>query len=222
MAMNRVKFGDNRLADYINSLSPLMADRLGEFQQSAYNEGLPIIKRDVANFLATMIVTKQPRNILEIGCAVGFSSALFAKFMPEDGKITTIDRYEYMIKRAKQNFDLLGIADKISIIEQCASLVLPRLTSEDAKFDFIFMDCGKGQYLHFLPYCLQMLKSGGLFVTDDVLQNGDVALEFAEITKRQRTTYKNMREFLATSTSLEGFVSSILPIGDGLLIIARE
>ncbi|MDR2183830.1 MAG: O-methyltransferase [Clostridiales bacterium] len=213
---------DDRLAEYLDGLVPPVSGRLGDFQQSAYEEGLPIISRDVANFLSTMLVAKRPCNILEIGCAVGFSAALFAEFLPAGGKITTIDRYEYMINRAKQNFAELGIADKVSIIEECASVALPRLADSGAKFDFIFMDCGKGQYLRFLPYCLEMLASGGLLAADDVLQNGDIALEWAEITRRQRTTYKNMRDFLAAAMTLDGCFSSILPIGDGLLIVAKE
>jgi len=213
---------NDRLAEYLDGLAPLVPGRLGDFQQAAYDEGLPIISRDVANFLSAMLVAKRPCNILEIGCAVGFSAALFAEFLPAGGKITTIDRYEYMINRAKENFGKLGIADKVSIIEECASVALPRLASDGAKFDFIFMDCGKGQYLRFLPYCLEMLAAGGLLAVDDVLQNGDIALEWVEIARRQRTTYKNMRDFLATATALDGCYSSILPIGDGLLIVAKE
>jgi len=142
--------------------------------------------------------------------------------LSEGGKVTTIDRYEYMINRAKENFDKLGLAGKINLIEEDAGAVLPKLVSYGAKFDFIFMDCSKGQYIHYLPYCLEMLPSGGILAVDDVLQNGDVALEFEQIVKRQRTTYKNMREFLATATSLAGCFSSILPIGDGLLLITKE
>ncbi|MDR2183053.1 MAG: O-methyltransferase [Clostridiales bacterium] len=213
---------DDRLADYLDGLAPPAPGRLRDFQQAAYDEGLPIISRDVANFLSVMLAAKRPRNILEIGCAVGFSAALFAEFLPEGGAITTIDRYEYMINRAKENFASLGIEDKVRIIEECASIALPRLAEQGARFDFIFMDCGKGQYLRFFPYCLEMLASGGLLVADDVLQNGDIALDWAEITRRQRTTYKNMRDFLAAAMALEGCYSSILPIGDGLLLVAKE
>ena len=213
---------DEKLAEYLDGLASLVHGRLGNFQQSAYEEGLPIISRDVANFLSSILAAKRPYNILEIGCAVGFSAALFAEFLPEGGKITTIDRYEYMINRAKQNFAELGITDKINIIEECASIALPRLAGDSAKFDFIFMDCGKGQYLRFLPYCLEMLTSGGLLAADDVLQNGGIALEWPEIAKRQRTTYKNMREFLAAAMALKGYFPSILPIGDGLLLVAKE
>jgi len=213
---------NEKLAEYLDGLSPLVAGKLGEFQQSAYDEGLPIISRDVANFLSALMVIKRPCNILEIGCAVGFSAALFTHFLPNGGKVTTIDRYEYMINRAKENFDTLGIADRVNIIEECASIALPRLAADGAKFDFIFMDAGKGQYIRFLPYCLDMLASGGLLAADDVLQNGDIALEWSQITKRQRTTYKNMRDFLAAAMALDGCFSSILPIGDGLLIVAKE
>jgi len=218
----KIRLDNGLLTEYLDGLTPLVAGRLGQFQQEAYDEGLPIISRDVANFLCTILAAKRPKNILEIGCAVGFSASLFAEFLPVGGKITTIDRYEYMVNRAKENFDALSIVDKVHLIEEDAIEVLPKLAAYDVKFDFIFMDCSKSQYIHFLPYCLDMLPSGGMLAVDDVLQSGDVALEFEQITKRQRTTYKNMREFLAAAMSLEGCFSSILPIGDGLLLITKE
>ena len=212
---------DERLLTYLDGLLPKTKGRLGEIQRLAYDEGLPIISADTACFLSAILTIKRPLRILEIGCAVGFSAALFSQFLQDGGKIITIDRYEYMQQRAKENFAKLGISEKITLIEEDAALTLPKIVESEEKFDFIFMDCAKGQYMRFFPYCLELLAAGGLFVADDVLQSGVISWDFEEIPKRQRTTYRNLREFLDYAMGLNGYYSSILPIGDGLLICAK-
>ena len=192
--------------------------KLGELQRQAYKDGIPIITQDVVQYLTIMLNIKKPMRVLEIGCAIGFSASLFASLVPAGGKVTTIDRYELMTTRAKENFAKLGFNDKIELIEEDAATVLPRLVEEGKQFDFIFMDCGKGQYSRFFVHIKKLLAPGGIFCTDDIFQDGDVALEFEEIVKRQRTIYRNLREFLDAVTSDDELDTVILPIGDGLLV----
>ena len=214
-------FIDKRLQEYLDGLTSTFDGELGEMQRRAYDEGLPVISNHVASVLSVMLEAKRPQNVLEIGCAVGFSAAMFVKFLAPNGKVTTIDRFDYMVERAKENFDKLGIADKIRLIHEDADTALPKLAADGEKFDFIFMDCGKSRYIHFLPFCLEMLDDGGILAVDDVLQSGTIAWEFERIAKRQRTTYRNMRDFLEAMTGMQGYFTSILPIGDGLMICAK-
>jgi len=215
-------FVDKKLQDYLDGLLPEMGGLLGQVQRRAYDEGLPIISPDVVSFLSTLLVAKRPSRVLEIGCGVGFSAALFTEILAGYVTITTIERYDYMIKRAKINFAKLGITDKIHLINEDAALALPKLISDNKRFDFIFMDCGKSRYLHFYPYCVNLLNTNGILVVDDVLQNGTVAWNRTDIVKRQRTTHRNMNEFLTKAMSAQGFRSCILPIGDGLLLSVKE
>ena len=215
-------FVDNGLQNYIDGLLPEIDGVLGQIQRRAYDEGLPIISPDVVSFLSALLVARRPAHVLEIGCGVGFSAGLFAELLADDGTITTIERYDYMVKRAKANFAKLGITDKIHLIYEDAALALPKLIDDNKRFDFIFMDCGKSRYLHFYPYCVNLLNTNGILVVDDVLQNGTVAWNRTDIVKRQRTTHRNMNEFLTKAMSAQGFRSCILPIGDGLLLSVKE
>jgi predicted O-methyltransferase YrrM len=191
---------------------------LGELQRWAYDQGFPIVSEDVASFLSFLVSVKKPADILEIGCAVGFSAALFA-FYASDAKVTTIERYEYMANYAKKHFKDLGISGRINLIEEDAAVVLPRLVSQGKSYDFIFMDCAKGQYINFLPYILKLLKPDGIFCADDVLQGGNTLdKKRLDVPRRRRTTHTNLRRFLKAVMEDKTLQSVILPIGDGLLV----
>jgi len=213
---------DNQLQEFIDGLLPVLDGDLGEIQRKAYDEGLPIISPHTVSFLSTLLTLKYPRNVLEIGCGIGFSAALFSRFLVGGGTVTTIERYDFMAKRAVNNFQKLGISDSITLIQEDAATALPKLVEADERFDFIFMDCAKSQYLNFYTHCVELLATDGILVVDDVLQNGTIAWERSEILKRQRTTHRNLNEFLSVAMSAKGFSSSILPIGDGVLLCVKE
>lgn len=206
---------DNNLDDYINSLLPKVEGELGKLQQKSYEEGLPIIPNDVVRLISVLLSIKKPKKILEIGCAVGFSSSFMSGFLEEGGTVTTIERYPVMIEKAKANIKSLGLENKINLIEGDANEVLKNL---DEQFDVIFMDAGKGQYINILPDVYRLLKIGGIIIADDILQNGDVAKQKEEIVKRQRTIHYRLNNFLWEITHNKGLDTSILTIGDGVAI----
>ncbi|MCL2620466.1 MAG: O-methyltransferase [Defluviitaleaceae bacterium] len=207
----------SEILEFLDKFNGLQPSWLGEVQGQSYKEGLPIIMRDVANFLSLLLTLKQPKNILEIGCAEGFSAMMLAGFAP----VTTIERFPVMIERARDNFDKFGMADRITLINECGSIVLPRLVTENKKFDFVFMDCGKGQYSRFFPHVLELLEVGGIVCVDDVLQNGTLAQDVETIPRRLRTIHRNLNEFLHQATNHPQLKSTILPIGDGLLVCTK-
>ena len=221
MQTSNKSFVDKQLQEYLDGLLPLLDGELGVLQRRAYDEGLPIISPHVVSLFCGLLASKRPANVLEIGCGIGFSTSLFASFLADGGKVVTIERYDYMAERAIKNFARLGLDDKITLLREDAAVALPRLAESGANFDFIFMDCGKAQYLHFLPYCIDMLAPGGILAVDDVLQRGSVAWDFDKIAKRQRTTYKNLREFLTAAMQAKGCFSSILPMSDGVLLCVK-
>lgn len=206
------------LGDYIDKIQPHCDGELGELQQKSYEEGLPIIPNDVVRLLGVILSMHKPEKILEIGMAVGFSATYMSGYLPEGGYIKTIDRYPLMIEKAKDNFKRLGVEDKITILEGDAADVLPTL---DEKFDFIFMDAAKGQYIQILPQVLRLLRKGGIIFADDVLQDGRVAQGYDEVPKRQRTIHKRMNEFLSEISNNPKLKSSILTIGDGVALIQK-
>ncbi len=207
------------LSEYIDEMQPYCGGKLGELQQQAYEEGLPIIHNDVARLLAVLLEMTKPKYILEIGMAVGFSASFMCGYLREGGHLTTIDRYPIMIEAAKENFKRMGVEDKVTMKIGHAEEVLAEM---EGTFDFIFMDAAKGKYIEFLPHCLRMLRSGGLIVADDVLQDGRVAQKYEEIPRRQRTIHKRMNEFLTEISNRPDLTSSILTIGDGVAIIRKK
>lgn len=152
---------------------------------------------------------------LRIGTAVGFSSMFMSEYVPEDTIIDTIEKVPIRIKCAKENFERYGKNDRITLYEGDAVDVLKKLAAEGRKYDFIFMDAAKGQYLNFLEPVLDMLTDDGLLVTDNVLQDGDIIQSRYAITKRDRTIHGRMREYLYFLTHSERFKTVVLPVGDG-------
>lgn len=206
---------NENLDNYLKNLMPMVDGDLGDLQQRSYNEGVPIIPNDVVRLISVLLSIKKPKKILEIGCAVGFSSSFMSNFLQEGGTVTTIERYPVMIEKAKKNIKNLGLNDKINLIEGDANQVLKQL---DEQFDVIFMDAGKGQYINILPDVYRLLKIGGIIIADDILQNGDVCKQKEEIIKRQRTIHYRLNDFLWEITHNKGLDTSILTIGDGVAI----
>ncbi len=210
---------ESNLDNYINNLLPKVDGELGELQQKSYNEGIPIIPNDVVRFISVLLSIKKPKKILEIGCAVGFSASFMAGFLQEGGSITTIERYPIMIERAKANIKNLGLSDKITLLEGDANDILKTL---DDKYDVIFMDAGKGQYINILPDVYRLLKIDGVLIADDLLQDGTVAKDRLEIQKRQRTIHSRLNSFIYEITHNKALDTSILPIGDGVAVCYKK
>jgi predicted O-methyltransferase YrrM len=207
------------IVEYIRALhTPPASSVLLEIENKIANETehWPIIKPEVADFMKLLLSLVRPTTVLEIGTAVGYSSILMSEFLGQDGHITTIERFPYMYNIAKENIKAAHLEDKITLLEGDAHTILPALTDES--YDLIFMDCAKGQYIHFLPECLRLLKPKGLLITDNVLHKGTVARSRYLIDRRQRTTHSRLRDFLWTITHCPELQSSILPIGDGIAL----
>ena len=206
---------EDYLSEYLRLIQPKYDGVLGEIQKEAEEKNVPIIPHEVARFLSTILSIKRPKKVLEIGTAVGFSAGLISCYLEESGHITTIDRYDIMLKDAVENIKRMGLEDIIKIIKDDAANVLPELTGP---YDVIFLDAAKGQYIQFLPHILRLLPVGGILIADDVLQSGDIAKSRYVVPRRQRTIHKRMRNFLWDVSHLDCLESSIIPIGDGVVL----
>lgn len=209
---------NERMVTYINSLDQGHTPFLEELEARAREARVPIIRREMQSFLKTLLAMNQPQNILEVGTAVGFSALLMAQYGPCDCRITTIENYEKRIPVARENFRRAGMEDRITLLEGDAADILKDLKGP---YDLIFMDAAKGQYLHFLPELLRLLPVGGVLVSDNVLQDGDIIESHFAVERRNRTIYKRMREYLRRLKQDPRLSTSILPLGDGVTVSVK-
>lgn len=210
---------DERLVTYINSLDIGNTEILDQIEKEAIAAYVPIIRKEMQSFLKLLLAMQKPMRILEVGTAVGFSAILMAQYAPADCEIVTIENYEKRIPVAKENFKRAGKDEQITLLEGDAMQILPTLSGE---FDMIFMDAAKGQYINFMPDILRLLKSGGVLVSDNVLQDGDIIESHYVVERRNRTIYKRMREYMYELTHNEGLVTAVLPVGDGITVSAKK
>lgn len=209
---------EERLITYINSLDNGNNSLLTEIEEEAHDNYVPVIRKETQNLLKLLLAMNRPKRILEVGTAVGFSALLMEAYNPENCMITTIENYKKRISIAKENFLRAGKQNVIELLEGDAIQVMKGLTG---CYDFIFMDAAKGQYIHFLPEVMRLLSPGGVLVSDNVLQDGDIIESRFVITRRNRTIHKRMREYLYEITHMENLTTSILPLGDGLTVSVK-
>ncbi|SDA43733.1 Predicted O-methyltransferase YrrM [Butyrivibrio sp. INlla18] len=208
----------DRMTAFINSLDQGNAPYLDELERIAKKDDVPIVRKDSQALLKFLMAQASPVNILEVGCATGFSALLMAEYSRDDAKITTIEKYEKRIPIARDNFIKYDSKHKITLLEGDATDILKTLTPG---YDFIFMDAAKGQYINFLPECLRILNKGGLLVSDNVLQDGDVIESRFAVTRRDRTIHARMREYLYELKHNDMLNTVILTVGDGMTLSVK-
>ena len=209
---------DERFVTYIQSLEKPNSEILEQMEQEAHKDLVPIIRKEMESFLRVILSIKHPKDILELGTAIGYSAILMSECC--DAKITTIENYEKRIPIAKANIERAGKADQIELIEGDALEVMKTLP--DNSFDFIFMDAAKAQYINYLPEAMRLMRKGGVLITDNVLQDGDLIQSKFVVRRRDRTIHKRMREFLETIKHDERLETSIVPIGDGIVMAVKK
>lgn len=210
---------DERMVTYLHSLEEPESFILEKIEQEAIDTHVPIIRKETQSFLKVILMMKQPSRILEIGTAIGFSAILMSEYLPEDGHITTIEKYEKRIPIARENFRRAGKEGQITLMEGDALEVMRTLTEP---YDFIFMDAAKGQYIHYLPEALRLLSDGGVMMSDNVLQDGDVIESRFAVERRNRTIHSRMREYLHELKHNAKLQTSILPLGDGVALSVKK
>lgn len=209
---------EERMAVFIDSLDRGNTPFLDELEKEALRNRIPVIRKSMQSLLKFLLAFKKPDRILEVGTAVGFSALLMSEYGPEGSHITTIENYEKRIPAARENFRRAGKEDRITLLEGDATEVLKGLSGT---YDMIFMDAAKGQYLHFLPDVLRLLAPGGLLVSDNVLQDGDVMESRFAVTRRNRTIHARMREYLYELKHHPELETVVLPVGDGVTLSTK-
>lgn len=209
---------EERITSFINSMNVDETGIVGVIEEEAIRDEVPIIRKETKEWIKTMLLIRKPMRVLEVGTAVGFSAIYMSQYLPAGAHITTIEKWEPRIEKAKENFKRADKEDCITLLEGDAADILKELQEP---FDFIFMDAAKGQYIHFLPDVIRLLATGGVLISDNVLQDGEVLDSKYVVERRNRTIHSRMREYLYTLKNHEQLETSIIPLGDGVALSVK-
>lgn len=209
---------DERMAAFIDSLDKGNTPFLDEIEKNALAGQVPVIRKSMQSLLKFLLALAKPKNILEVGTAVGFSALLMDEYSPDDCRITTIEKYQKRVSAARENFRRAGAEDRIILLEGDAAEILKGL---EGSYDFVFMDAAKGQYINFLPDILRLLAPGGILISDNVLQDGDIIESRFAVTRRNRTIHTRMREYLYELKHNTWLETVVLPVGDGVTLSTK-
>ena len=186
---------------------------LKEIEKYGRDNKIPILLDDSLEFIENILKELKPKRILEIGTAIGFSALCFSKFLPEDGRIDTIEIESLRVEQAEANIEKVGVQDKIRVMEGDALDILPYLQE---KYDFVFIDAAKGKYNEFFEHALRLTQKGSIIVADNVLYKGYVLSDYNK--HKQRTAVTKLREFIKTVEENEHLETKLYKIGDGLIV----
>ena len=188
-------------------------NELEKVKQKALQNHIPIIMDETLEVMEQYLKEINPRRILEIGTAVGYSAMCFTEFLGEDGKIDTIERESDRVKEARENIKNVGVEEKINIYEGDAVEILPTLND---KYDAVFIDAAKGKYPFFLKEALRLINPNGIIFADNILYKGYVMSDYNK--HKQRTAVKNLREYIKEVSENPNLETEILEVGDGLAV----
>ncbi len=237
---------DGAVEDYLDSLCPGNSAVLEEIRSRAEQEDIPVIRRGSEELLKTALTMHRPKSILEIGTAVGYSALVMAQTLP-DADIVTLEIGAVDYEKALENIAAAEAAARDDASKDCASGDCPpgdeaqkvgsgrgwpridalhldandylvQAIDEGRRFDFVFLDAAKAQYIVWLPMILRLLADGGVLLADNVLLGGTIACSRYALDRRERTTHQRMRDFLYAITHDARLTTAVIPSGDGISI----
>ena len=204
---------------YAQNLFKIRNEIIQDIKNESLDENVPIITDEVLNYMIFTARNIKARNILEIGTATGYSGLFLAQIANENsGFLTTMEIDEIRHGKAVENFKKLGLFEKNKMVFGDALKEIPKL-DKNVKYDFIFIDASKGQYLKFFEMSYELLNENGIIFIDNLMFRGLVAADKEEIPKRYKTIVKRLKEFIEKLNEEHNFV--LLPFGDGVGIVKK-
>lgn len=188
---------------------------IADIKKEALANKVPILQDKSLELIRLILRIKEPKKILEIGTAVGYSAINFVDELNGNVFVKTIEKNENMYNVANQNISKVGFVDNIDVTLADATEYLPSL-KEDNVYDVIFIDAAKGQYLKFLENAIRLIKNGGVIIADNVLFKGRVLSDYNE--HKHRTAVNRLRDYINIINNDTRLKSTILDIGDGVAV----
>jgi len=211
-----------RFESFLESIPDGLPEYLTDFEIENIKDNIPIIRKGSQRLIRFMLEMKKPLNILEVGTATGFSTIFMLEFLNKNAKITTIEKMEERAAKAEENFKKFDKSKRITLIKGDAADILSELASKDKTYDFIFMDAAKGQYINFFENIKKLLVSGGILITDNMLQEGRLLDSRYTVVRRDRTIHRRMREYVNALLTDKEFETMLLESGDGMAVSIKK
>lgn len=187
-----------------------------EMEKYAREYNVPIVTKEVAEYLKFIVKSNGIKNILEVGTAIGYSGILMAKEIEENGgKLYTIEIDEERYNLAQENFKKSGLNNIVSIKGDAVE----EIKKIDEKFDFVFIDASKGHYMEFFEDSYKLLNKDGIIFIDNIMFRGYL---YKEYPKRFKTIVRRLNEFIEYLYSRDGGEFVLLPFGDGIGLFRKE
>ena len=201
--------GLNRLPDLV----------LKDIAQAGRQSDLPLIDAEVGALLRVLATAVQARHILEIGTAIGYSGIWLAGALPPGGLLITMEAKPDRAKQARDNFARAGLADRANVMVGDSNLLLTKVSGP---FDLIFQDGDKHQYSPQLDRLVDLLRPGGLLVTDNVLWSGEVIPGFVKAPHKDAEETRAIADYNSRLSAHPGLLTAIVPMRDGVSISVKR
>jgi len=198
----------------------LVKDDIKELYNFAHDKEIPVAKPETTKLLHILSLIKKPKKILELGTGIGCSAIILSK-ASDDCTILKVEKNPDNYKEALSLIALNNLSDRIEVINADGINVIRDLKEKNEKFDFIFLDSAKAQYIDYYPYLTNMLEKGGLLITDNVLYGGMVATDEL-VEHRKKTIVKRLRMYIDALNNDKTLQTVVVPIGDGVAISIKK
>ena len=181
--------------------------------------GLPLVDAEVGALLRVLATAAAATRILEIGTAIGYSGIWLAGALPPGGMLLTMELNEERAREARDNFARAGLADRVSVIVGDAQLKIAKVSGP---FDLIFQDGDKMLYGPLLDRLVDLLRPGGLLVTDNVLWSGEVVPGYAAAPTQDPDSTRAIAAYNLRIASHPGLITATVPLRDGVSVSVKK
>ena len=202
---------------YLNYFKKTDDPLVAEMEEYAGEHNVPILSWQSADFLEILIKMLKPKRVLEIGTAIAYSSIRIARNLKKKAVLHTIEKSTDNISVASENINKADLSDRIEIFEGDALNIMPRLGK---KYDFIFLDADKEDYLQLFNYSLILLKKNGIIFIDNLLWHGYAAVK--NVPANYRESARHIKEFNEIFSAHKNLKTTIIPLGDGIGLGVKE
>ena len=210
---------DPRVQSYLERLRPERDPLMAEMEALANVERIPIVEWETGRLLATLVSALQPRRVLEVGTAIGYSTLHMARELGPDGRIVTLERDPQRIAQALDFWARGGVADRIELI---AGDALESLERQHGPFDLVFLDAAKTEIDAYLERLDGRFAPHALLVVDNLLMSGEAALPEGLETAWSEESLRAARATTQALMESPDWLFSLLPVGDGVGLGARR